>query len=68
MAITLEEYEANHVDENGDLIEDEQWFNAQAVLGTKEDLDSAYDEEGNFHCIGWFDCAYCPAFSASHCL
>ena len=46
--------------------EDENYLNQQAVLGTEEDRASAYDEEGNFHCIGWFDCGYCPA-ACSEC-
>ena len=48
--------------------EDVHYFNQQAVLGSQEDRESAYDENGNFHCIGWFDCQYCPAFNASECL
>lgn len=48
--------------------EDERWFNQQAVLGSEEDAARAYDEDGNFHCINWFDCQYCPAFNPNYCL
>ncbi|QSX05463.1 hypothetical protein JYG23_12370 [Sedimentibacter sp. zth1] len=48
--------------------EDEYYFNQQAVLGSEEDAQSAYDEDGNFHCIKWFDCSCCPAFNKEHCL
>lgn len=48
--------------------EDRHYLDLQAVLGTQADADAAYDEEGNFHCIHWFDCSYCPAFNAAHCL
>ena len=45
-----------------------------AIRGARNPLnswgrsDSSYDENGNFHCINWFDCRYCPAFNAEHCL
>lgn len=61
---TLEDLEKEYADKP----QDESWFHQQAVLGTEEDKQSAYDEEGNFHCINWFDCSYCPAFNATHCL
>ena len=48
--------------------EDMDYFNQQAVLGSKEDAERAFDEDGNFHCINWFDCQYCPAFNAQHCI
>lgn len=48
--------------------EDRNYLDQQAVLGSEEDRARAYDENGNFHCINWFDCSYCPAFNATHCL
>ena len=48
--------------------EDENYLDLQAVLGTEADRASAYDEEGNFHCIGYFDCNFCPAFNPDKCL
>lgn len=48
--------------------EDENYFNQQAVFGTEEDAAEAYDEKGNFNCINWFDCQFCPAFNPNHCL
>lgn len=48
--------------------EDDYYLNLQAVLGSEEDAARAWDENGNFHCIHWFDCQYCPAFNAEHCL
>lgn len=48
--------------------EDENYLNLQAVLGTEEERESAYDEDGNFHCIHYFNCSFCPAFNAAHCL
>ncbi len=48
--------------------EDDNYLNQQAVLGTEEEAANAYDEEGNFRCIGWFDCQFCPAFNPNHCL
>lgn len=64
MARTIEELEREYANKE----EDERYLDLQAVLGTEEERDSAYDEEGNFHCIGWFDCHCCPAFNPSHCL
>lgn len=48
--------------------EDQRYFELQAVLGTEEEADRAYDENGNFHCIHWYDCQFCPAFNADECL
>jgi len=64
MAMTLEELNEMYKD----IEEDEYWFHMQAVLGYESDRQKAYDENGNFHCINWFDCRYCPAFNAEHCL
>ena len=64
MAKTLEQLNSEYEERE----EDEYYFNMQAVLGTEEDKLSAYDEDGNFHCINWFDCQYCPAFNPKHCL
>ncbi len=64
MSKTLEdldrEYEGCELDEN--------YYDQQAVLGSEEDAERAYDEDGNFHCIGWFDCQHCPAFNSRYCL
>lgn len=46
--------------------EDEYYLHMQAVLGTEDEAAEAYDEEGNFHCIHWFNCEFCPA--SEHCL
>lgn len=56
----LKEYEGKE--------EDSSYFVQQAVLGSEEERESAYDENGNFHCIKWFDCQFCPAFNPSECL
>jgi len=48
--------------------EDLYYLNMQAVLGTEEEGQSAYDDDGNFHCINWFDCSHCPAFNREHCI
>lgn len=61
--MTLEDLEKQY--ENCE--EDAYWFFMQSVLGSEKDKQSAYDENGNFHCINWFDCRYCPAFNAEHC-
>lgn len=45
--------------------EDNDYLQLQAVLGTEEEAAKAYDEEGNFHCIEWFNCSFCPA--RRHC-
>lgn len=64
MAKTFEELEKEYEGRE----EDEYYLNMQAVLGTEEEATRAYDEEGNFHCIEWFDCAFCPAFNPNFCL
>ncbi len=64
MARTLEDLEREYANKE----EDERYLHLQAVLGTEEEGAKAYDEEGNFHCIGWFDCQFCPAFNPSHCI
>lgn len=64
MAKTIEELNKEY--ENKE--EDDYYLNMQAVLGTEKEKQSAYDEDGNFHCIGWFNCQYCPAFNSKHCL
>lgn len=48
--------------------EDENYLTLQAVLGSEEDAAKAYDDEGNFHCINWFNCQFCPAFNPEHCI
>lgn len=62
--MTIEELEKEYENKEKDAY----WFHMQAVLGTEADKQSAYDENGNFHCIEWFDCQYCPAFNAERCL
>lgn len=62
--MTLEDLEKEY--ENKE--EDERWFYLQAVLGSKKDADRAWDSEGKFHCIDWFDCRYCPALNEEHCM
>ena len=62
--MTIEDLEEEYKDKE----EDEYFLFMQAVLGSEEDAKKAYDEEGNFRCIGWFNCRYCPAFNAKHCI
>ena len=57
MAMTIEELEKEYEGKE----KDEYWFFMQGVLGTEAERQSAYDENGNFHCIGYFNCLYCPA-------
>lgn len=64
MAKTLEDLEKEY--ENREL--DRGYFDQQAVLGSEEDATAAWDDEGNFHCIEWFNCQYCPAFNAKYCI
>lgn len=61
---TIEDLEKEYEGKEEDL----NYFNQQAVLGTKEEGAAAYDENGNFHCINWFDCKFCPAFNPKECL
>lgn len=62
--MTLEDLEKEY--ENKE--EDRRYLELQAVLGSEEDAKKAYDKEGNFHCIEWFNCQYCPAFNARYCI
>lgn len=48
--------------------EDRDWFELQGRFGSKDDATKAYDVDGNFHCIHWFDCQFCPAFNSENCL
>lgn len=64
MAKTIEDLNAEYEGRE----EDESYLNQQAVLGTEEDAARAYDKDGNFHCIGWFDCGCCPAMNPAHCI
>lgn len=57
MAYTIEDLEKDYEGKE----KDEYWFQMQAVLGTKAEGAKAYDSDGNFHCIKWFNCQYCPA-------
>ncbi len=45
-----------------------RYLNLQAVLGSEADVARAYDQDGVFHCIQWFDCQFCPAFNPLYCL
>lgn len=40
--------------------ESKHYLDLQGVLGSEEDYESAYDDDGNFHCINWISCDYCP--------
>lgn len=62
--MTLEDLEEEYESKE----HDERYFHLQAVLGSVEDAKKAYDDEGNFHCIDWFNCEFCPALNAKHCL
>ena len=64
MAMTIEELDKQYEGKE----EDDYYLNMQAVVGTEAERKSAYDKEGKFHCIHWFDCGYCPAFNAKHCI
>lgn len=64
MAKTIEQLDKEYEGREEDM----NYLNLQAVLGSEEDAASAYDENGNFHCIEWFNCQYCPAFNAEYCL
>lgn len=57
--MTIEELDIRYKDRE----EDEEYLNLQAALGSEEDIDSGYDEDGFFKCIGWFNCECCPARS-----
>lgn len=57
--MTIEKLNAQYEDRE----EDERYLDLQAVLGSEEDIESAYDEYGDFKCIGWFSCDCCPARS-----
>lgn len=62
--MTIEELDREYADREEDLY----YLEMQARLGTEEEAAKAYDEDGNFHCINWFDCRFCPAFNEEHCL
>lgn len=64
MFMTLEQLEKEY--ENKEY--DARYFWLQAVLGSEDEAKRAYDENGNFHCIHYFNCQYCPAFNVKHCL
>lgn len=53
MAMTIEEFDRTYKGDD----EDEYAFIMQSALGTQEERDSAYDENGNFHCIDYYDCS-----------
>lgn len=61
---TLEDLEREYA--NKEI--DENYLILQSVLGSEEDAEKAYDDEGGFHCIKWFDCRFCPAFNANYCV
>lgn len=62
--VTIEDLDLMYVDKEKDAY----YLYMQAVLGSREEAARAYDAEGNFHCIGWFNCLYCPAFDSRYCL
>lgn len=64
MAKTLEMLEKEYEGKEKDM----SYLIQQSVLGSEEDAAKAWDENGNFHCIHWFNCMYCPAFNAEHCI
>lgn len=64
MNMTIEDLEKEYANKE----KDKTYLQLQAVLGTKEEAAAAYDDEGNFHCINWFDCRFCPAFNAKYCV
>jgi len=64
MAKTLEMLEEEYKDKKLDM----DYFMQQSVLGSEKDAAAAWDENGNFHCIKWFNCLYCPAFNADYCV
>jgi hypothetical protein len=47
--------------------EDKYYLHMQASLGTEAERKSAYDKDGKFHCIKWYNCSYCPAFNSKYC-
>lgn len=61
---TLESLERDYANKD----EDDFYLYMQAVLGSEKDAARAFDENGNFHCIDWFNCAYCPAFDTRYCI
>ena len=54
MAKTIEQLNKEY--ENKE--EDDYYLNMQAVLGTEQEKANAYDKDGNFHCIDWFDIVF----------
>lgn len=63
MAMTFEQLNEQFAGKEEDLI----YLNMQAVLGTEEEGAKAW-ETGEFKCINWFDCQFCPAFDPNYCL
>ena len=64
MAITLEQLDKMYEGKE----EDDYYLQMQARLGTEAEKQAAYDENGEHHCIGWFDCRFCPAFDWNACV
>jgi hypothetical protein len=64
MAKTIEQLDKEYEGKE----EDRDYLELQARLGSEKDAEKAYDENGNFHCIHWFDCQFCPAFNSENCL
>jgi len=62
MYLTIEELERAYAEGK---VPEKDYLNYQAVLGTEAEGAAAFDENGNFHCINWFNCCYCPA--RNHC-
>lgn len=61
MAQTIEALEAKYAGQE----KNRDYYELQARLGTKEEAAAAIDENGNFYCIEWHDCRYCPARRAA---
>ena len=64
MAKTIEELDKEYEGRE----EDANYLVLQAVLGTEEERERAFDEDGNFHCIGYWNCQFCPAFDPNYCI
>lgn len=62
--MTIEELDMMYQDKE----DDRYYLEMQARIGSEDDRKRAYDADGNFHCINWYDCRFCPAFQPEHCL
>lgn len=64
MAIPMEVLEKEYEGKEKDMY----YWQMQAVVGTEADKKNAFDRYGNFQCIKWFNCSYCPAFREEYCI